>query len=79
MTQNFQHIVSNPAILRGKPCLAGTRISIDVVLEWLASGATLTEIVQKYQHLKMEALQEALLYAAQLFKNEIIREIKIVA
>ncbi|MFN0201069.1 MAG: DUF433 domain-containing protein [Bacteroidia bacterium] len=79
MIQNFQYIVSNPAILKGKPCLAGTRISIDVVLEWLASGATLTEIVQKYPHLKIEALQEALLYAAQLFKNEVIREIKIVA
>ncbi len=79
MLHNFQYISSNPAILKGKPCIAGTRISIEIVLEWMASGATLPEIVQKYPHLKIPALQEALLYAALMFKNEVIREIKIVA
>ena len=63
MTQ-FPNIVANPAILGGKPCLKGTRISVDLVLEWVASGATPDAIVAKYSHLNREAVQEAILYAA---------------
>ncbi|MDX2305179.1 MAG: DUF433 domain-containing protein [Microscillaceae bacterium] len=73
--KNFQYIVSNPAILNGKPCIKGSRISIDLILEWLASGATLRDIQEEYTHLSYEALQEALLYAAYYLKNDIFIDI----
>jgi uncharacterized protein (DUF433 family) len=63
---NFEHIVSNPNILGGKPCLKGTRISVQIVLEWLASGASIATIHAQYPHLSEAALQEAVLYASQL-------------
>lgn len=71
----FQHIISNPEILNGKPILKGTRISVDIVLEWVASGASLADIVQTYPHIEAEALQ----YAARFLKNEIVIEVKLVA
>jgi uncharacterized protein (DUF433 family) len=38
----FTRIVSNLAILGGKPCIKGTRISVEMILEWVASGAAAT-------------------------------------
>src|SRR5215470_13329447 len=44
-------IVSNPEILGGKPIVRGTRISVEFVLELLASGATQPEILEHYPHI----------------------------
>ncbi len=60
----FTHIVSNPEILGGKPCIKGTRISVQIILEWIASGASIERIVQKYPHLSEKAVQEAIIYAS---------------
>ncbi len=57
----FQHIVSNQGILGGKPCIRGTRISIQLILEWVAVGTTIQEILEKYPHLTYESIQEAIL------------------
>ena len=45
-------IVSDPAVLAGKPVVAGTRISVELVLEQLAAGLSIAEIVEQYPHLK---------------------------
>ena len=71
---NFQHIVSNPDILGGKPCLKDTRISVQIVLEWLASGGSIASIHAKYPHLSEVALQEAVLYASQEEQNVALKE-----
>ena len=71
---NFQHIVSNPDILGGKPCLKDTRISVQIVLEWLASGGSIAAIHAKYPHLSEVALQEAVLYASQEKQNIALKE-----
>ena len=44
----FTRIVSNPAILGGKPYIKGTRISVEMILEWVASGASRDDIVKSY-------------------------------
>ena len=67
--ENFKHLVADPEILSGKPRLKGTRISVQMVLEWLASGASIELINAKYPQLSMVALQEAVLYAAQSLKS----------
>lgn len=68
----FMHIISNPAILGGKPCVKGTRISVEFILELVASGASRDEIVQAYPHLTPEDVEQALLYAARFLKNEVV-------
>ena len=66
----FQYITTNPEILGGKPCLKGTRLSVEFILELFASGATQDEILQTYPYIKREALEEALLYAAESLKHD---------
>ena len=66
----FQHITSDPEILGGKPCIKGTRISVEFVLELFASGATHQDLLEAYPHLTTEGIREALRYAARFLRNE---------
>jgi len=65
-------IISDPAILGGKPCVKGTRISVEMILEWVASGSSRDDILNAYPHLTATDLNEALQYAAKSVKNEVI-------
>lgn len=73
--KNFKHIVANKLILGGKPIIKGTRICVELILEWLGSGGTVESIIEKYPHVSREAINEALLYASEALKNEIVIEI----
>ena len=68
----FNHITFNPEVLGGKPYIKGTRLSIEFIMELFASGATKAEILHAYPQLTPEAIEEALHYAAQATKNEIL-------
>jgi uncharacterized protein (DUF433 family) len=68
----FTRIVANSAILGGKPCIKGTRISVEFLLELVASGASRDDIVKAYPHLTPEDVEEALRYAARSLKNEVV-------
>lgn len=68
----FEHITSDVAVLGGKPCIRGTRISVEFILELFASGATSEDIVRAYPFLTREAIAEALHYAARSLRNECI-------
>ena len=59
----FPHILSDPTILGGKPCIKGTRISVDFLLELVADGASVRDITQAYPHLAPVEVEEALQYA----------------
>jgi uncharacterized protein (DUF433 family) len=66
-----ERIISNPTILGGKPIISGTRISVEIVLEWMASGASREEILRGYPFLTSEDLDAVFAYAASAMKNEI--------
>jgi uncharacterized protein (DUF433 family) len=68
----FSRIASDPAVLAGKPCIKGTRISVEMVLEWVASGASRDDIVKSYPQLAAEDVEEALKFAAQSLSHETI-------
>jgi uncharacterized protein (DUF433 family) len=68
----FARISSDPEVLGGKPCIKGTRISVELVLELFASGATHNELLDAYLYLTIEGIKEALQYAARFLKNESI-------
>ena len=63
MTQ-FSNIVSNAAILGGKPCVKGTRISVELIMEWLGTGGTPDMIANKHPLLTTDLVMEAIRYAA---------------
>ncbi len=56
----FTHIAYNPEILSGKPHIAGTRLSIEFILELFASGATKDDMLKAYPQLTAEAIEIAL-------------------
>ena len=58
-------IIRNPNILGGKPIIAGTRMSVEVILEFLAGGMEIKEILKEYSFLTMEQIQAAIQYAAE--------------
>ncbi|MEM1328630.1 MAG: DUF433 domain-containing protein [Bacteroidota bacterium] len=72
--RKFLNITSNSEILGGKPCIRGTRISVELIMEWLSSGGTPDEIAKKHPLLKPEHVLEAIGYAAYFAKNEILIE-----
>ncbi|MCC6299539.1 MAG: DUF433 domain-containing protein [Anaerolineales bacterium] len=73
----YTHIAYHPDILNGKPHIAGTRLSIEFVLELFASGATKEDVLKSYPQLTAQAVEEALKYAAQSVKNEILLDVKV--
>jgi uncharacterized protein (DUF433 family) len=57
-------IVTDPNILAGKPIIAGTRISVQLILEKLRDGWTIEDLLDDYPHLAREQIVSALAYAA---------------
>lgn len=72
----MRRIIANKEILGGKPIIKGTRISVEFILELLASGATVDEILKDYSHLTKEDIHACLEYAAHALKNEIFLELE---
>jgi uncharacterized protein (DUF433 family) len=63
-------IVSNPDILVGKPSVKGTRLSVELILGWLASGWTHEMILDSYPQLAREDILAALAFAAEMMRDE---------
>ena len=63
-------IVSDPDILFGKPTIKGTRISVEQILDELAGGTTLDELLEEYPRLTLEAVYAALAFAADTLRAE---------
>ena len=65
-------ISADPAVCHGKPCIRGTRIMVSVLLDNLASGESADAILRSYPALKIEDLQAAQWYAAELARERIV-------
>lgn len=57
-------IISDPAIMVGKPVIKGTRITVELILNKLAAGQTVEQILEDYPHLTGEGVRAALEFAA---------------
>jgi uncharacterized protein (DUF433 family) len=67
-----QHIRVDPAICKGRACIAGTRITVSSVLDNLADGMTVTAILASYPPLTTEDIQACIAYAAMLAHEELV-------
>lgn len=56
-------IVSDPKVMMGKPVIAGTRITVELILEKLAAGETAEQILEAHPRLTREAIQAAVAFA----------------
>lgn len=65
-------IVCDPEVLCGKPVIAGTRLSVELILEKLGAGRSYEELLEAHPNLTREAIQACLQFAAQVLRDEIV-------
>ncbi len=65
------YITSDPEILRGKPRIKGTRISVSLVLGYLAAGKSAEEIIAEFPDLKRDQIAACLDYARDLAESQV--------
>jgi uncharacterized protein (DUF433 family) len=65
-------ISSDPAIMVGKPCIKGTRITVELILRELGAGHSFADVLDAYSHLTEEDLRAALAFAADYMQHETV-------
>jgi uncharacterized protein (DUF433 family) len=65
-----ERIIVDPGVLAGKPIIKGTRISVEFVIDLLARGWTVEQVLKEFNHLKVEDIQACLAYASEIIKSE---------
>lgn len=65
-------IVSNPDVMMGKPVVAGTRITVELILEKLAAGETTEQILAAHPRLTREAVLAAIAFAGEALRADVI-------
>jgi uncharacterized protein (DUF433 family) len=66
------YIVVDPTICHGQARVKGTRITVSVILDNLAAGLSLDEILSSYPSLSREGVQAAISYAAELARERVV-------
>ena len=66
-----QQIVADPKVMFGKPVIAGTRITVEHILESLGAGETVEQLLKAHPRLTREGIEAALTYAAKALGSEV--------
>ncbi len=69
---SLPQISIDPTVMMGKPVIAGTRITVELLLEKLAAGEPAEQILRAHPHLPPRSIEAALNYAAALVRNEVV-------
>ncbi len=72
MTNWREYIVSDKAVLLGKPCIKGTRLSVEFLLKLLANGWSEEQIFKNYPRLSREALQAVFAYMHECMQDGLL-------
>ncbi|KFD41699.1 hypothetical protein DK28_0206370 [Peptococcaceae bacterium SCADC1_2_3] len=72
MNPLLKRISIDPNVCFGKPCIRGTRIWVSLILDFLASGMNIEEILTEYPHLEVEDIQAALAYGAEMTRERYV-------
>ncbi|MGQ0815467.1 MAG: DUF433 domain-containing protein [Gemmatimonadota bacterium] len=65
-------IQSDPNVMMGKPVIAGTRITVESILERLGAGESVEDLLQAHPRLTREAVQAALRFAADALRADVV-------
>lgn len=65
-------IVSDPRVMMGKPVVAGTRVTVDLILEKLGSGESIEAVLEAHPRLTREGVLAALRFAGQVLRAEVV-------
>jgi len=72
MNQLLQRISINPNVCFGKPCIRGTRIWVSLILDFLANGMSIEEILGEYPQLTEEDVRAAIAYGAEMARERYV-------
>lgn len=65
-------IVSDPAVMMGQPVVSGTRITVELILEKLAAGETIEQLLEAHPRLTRPAISAALEFAARALRADVV-------
>ena len=68
---NQSMIVADLAVMMGKPVVRGTRITVELILEKLAAGESIEQLIEAHPRLTREAILEALSFAARALRADV--------
>jgi len=71
MEELLDRIVVDPNILAGKPVIKGTRIPVYLIIQLIATGMNIKDVLKEYPELKEDDVKASLLYASRLLEREI--------
>lgn len=72
MNPLLERITINPNICFGKPCIRGTRIWVSLILDFLADGSTMEEILAEYPQLTIEDIRATIAYGAEMSRERYV-------
>ena len=72
MTPLLQRITIDPNVCFGKPCIRGTRIWVSLLLDFLANGMSIDEILGEYPQLTEEDVRAAIAYGAEMARERYV-------
>jgi uncharacterized protein (DUF433 family) len=70
-----QRIVSDPEVMLGKPCVRGTRLTVEYILDALASGRSIDDLLAGHRKLQREDVLAALAFAAESVRLDAVRPV----
>jgi len=68
----LERISIDPNVCFGKPCIRGTRIWVSLILDFLAAGMTLEDILAEYPQLTSEDIRAAIAYGAEMARERYV-------
>jgi uncharacterized protein (DUF433 family) len=72
MNDILSRIAIDPQVCFGKPCIRGTRIWVSLLLDFLASGASIEELLENYPQLKRDDVLAAIAYGAEMSRERYV-------
>ena len=64
--EHFDRITQDPAVMGGKPCIRGMRVTVGMIVGQIGEGVSIEELLADYLYLEQEDVMQALRYAAAL-------------
>ena len=73
----LERIATNPGVMTGKPVIKGTRLTVEFILNLLAHGATVQDVLEEYKGLTKEDIQACILFASKALENTLFMPLNV--